>query len=124
MIAALEGIRIAGGLAGLIGAFVLMPILTFFLTRRFDPDWIERRWTPFEREAIAFPIFPLLRMSLYAPAVCWRFSARRTFGADAEHYDFRGRAGPVLHLLSLMYMICLGMAVIAAIVHQILKLVD
>ncbi len=119
----LELIEIAGGMSMLVGAFVL-PAFPLFLNPRFDPDWKTRRWTKLEAETL--PLFPFLRASLYVPAVCSRFCARRLFGAvEGERYDFRGRAGTLLYVLCMVELVAgVGGGVVGVIARYTLKLLD
>lgn len=113
----------AAGTAAVMSALALWPVFLIFLNPKFDPDWKDRRWTPFEREAL--PFFGVFRIALYVPAVTSRFCARRLFGAEeGESYDFRGRAGPVLYAFCMaeMLLICGGM-VLALTAYYGLKLI-
>lgn len=119
----LEIIQVAGFI-GVWTAVLLWPVFLLFLNPRFDPDWKHRRWTAFEAEAL--PLFAVFRMSLYVPAVCSRFCARRLFGeVEGERYDFRGRAGPVLYVLCMVEAIAgLGGGVVGVLAHYTLKLMQ
>jgi len=119
----LEALRI-GGFVGVWLAILIWPILLLYLNPRFDPDWKHKRWT--ELEATVLPMFSVFRMSLYVPAVCSRFCARRLFGAvEGERYDFRGRAGPLLYVLCMVELVAgVGGGTVGSLAHYALKLLD
>ncbi len=116
-------IAVAAGTLSVFVALALWPVFLIFLNPKFDPDWKDRRWTPFEREAL--PFFGVFRIALYVPAVASRFCARRLFGVpEGERYDFRGRAGPVLYALCMVEMILMyGGLSISLVAYYWLKLI-
>ena len=70
-------------------SLVLTIVLIPVLNRRFDPDWMGRRWSSFE--ASWQPFFGFMRALNYGGAVASRLIARRLFGDPG--YDFRARVG-------------------------------